>query len=123
MAVIDLDDFKHTNDRHGHPHGDQVLQQVAGVLRESRAGDRAYRVGGDEFVELLPRADAEGMNVLARRLSRSFGQAGLKVSIGISVLRPGEPADILRAEADAALYEAKRRGEAVLSPSRRSRTR
>jgi diguanylate cyclase (GGDEF)-like protein len=110
LAVVDVDDFKHKNDRHGHPHGDQVLQQVATVLRDSRAGDRAYRVGGDEFAALLPRADADDVKVLGRRLNRAFTQAGLKVSIGISLLRPGEPADILRAEADAALYEAKRRG-------------
>jgi EAL domain-containing protein (putative c-di-GMP-specific phosphodiesterase class I) len=80
------------------------------VLRSGRAGDRAYRVGGDEFVVLLPHADADGVQILGQRLCRAMSDAGIKASIGVSALRPGQRADDLRAEADAALYEAKRRG-------------
>ncbi len=110
LAVLDVDDFKFINDRRGHPHGDAVLKRVAEVLREARPGDRPYRIGGDEFALLLAHTDAEGARTLARRLSRSFKDAGIEVSIGVSATRPGQHADTLRAEADAALYEAKRQG-------------
>jgi diguanylate cyclase (GGDEF)-like protein len=108
LAVLDVDDFKLINDRHGHPHGDEVLRRVAAVLRQGRPGDRPYRVGGDEFALLLPQADAEGVRVLARRLSHGLTDVAVQASIGVSTLRPGQTAEALRAEADAALYEAKR---------------
>ena len=110
LALLDVDDFKLINDRQGHPQGDAILKRVAGVLREARPGDRAYRIGGDEFALLLAHTDAEGARVLARRLSRNLTDAGTEVSIGVSALHPGVQADTLRAEADAALYEAKRQG-------------
>jgi|HubBroStandDraft_2_1064218.scaffolds.fasta_scaffold00238_8 diguanylate cyclase (GGDEF)-like protein len=110
LALLDVDDFKLINDRHGHPHGDAILQSVAQVLREARPGDRPYRIGGDEFALSLTHTDAEGAHAVARRLSRSLQDAGIKASVGVSALRPGQQADTLRAEADAALYEAKREG-------------
>jgi diguanylate cyclase (GGDEF)-like protein len=110
LAVLDVDDFKFINDGHGHPHGDAILGRVAAVLRSCRPGDRPYRTGGDEFALLLAHTDAEGARTLARRLSRSLSDAGIEASIGTSALRPGQRADTLRAEADAALYEAKRQG-------------
>jgi len=110
LALLDVDDFKLINDRHGHPHGDAVLQRVAQVLREARPGDRPYRIGGDEFALSLTHTDADGARVIARRLAGALQDAGIKVSIGVSALRPGQQADTLRAEADAALYEAKREG-------------
>jgi diguanylate cyclase (GGDEF)-like protein len=110
LALLDVDDFKLINDRQGHPRGDAILRRVAEVLREARPGDRAYRIGGDEFALLLAHTDVEGARVLARRLSRNLTDAGIEVSIGVSAMHPGIQADTLRAEADAALYEAKRRG-------------
>lgn len=124
LAVLDVDDFKFINDRHGHPHGDAVLKRVAAVLQEARPGDRPYRIGGDEFALLLAHTDTDGARTLARRLSRSFSDAGIEASVGVSAMRPGQlespaagrkspaagGADTLRAEADAALYEAKRQG-------------
>src|SRR3954468_12924329 len=110
VAAIDLDDFKLLNDRHGHAHGDAVLRRAAAVLRHLRAGDRAYRVGGDEFVVLLARTCADGARTAAQRLSGALRDAGVAASIGLSELRPGHEADSLLAEADAALYEGKRRG-------------
>ena len=68
LVLLDVDDFKLINDRHGHPQGDSVLRVVAGVLRSSRPGDRPYRIGGDEFALLLAHTDAEGARTLARRL-------------------------------------------------------
>ena len=110
LVLLDVDDFKLINDRHGHPHGDAVLKRVAGVLRGTRPGDQPYRIGGDEFALLLSRADVEGARTLVARLARDFADAAVEVSMGVSVLRPGTTADTTRAEADSALYEAKRQG-------------
>jgi|GEM_PF-933273 len=110
LVLLDVDDFKLINDRHGHPHGDAVLRRVAGVLRGARPGDRPYRVGGDEFALLLSHADVEGARTLVARLGREFADAAVEASMGVSVLRPGTTADTMRAEADSALYEAKRQG-------------
>jgi diguanylate cyclase (GGDEF)-like protein len=109
VVVFDLDDFKFINDRHGHPHGDAILGRVAGVLRGGRVEDRAFRIGGDEFAMLLPHTDGDGARTIATRLSRAFTTVEVAVSMGISDLHGGESAEDLRAEADAALYEAKRR--------------
>jgi diguanylate cyclase (GGDEF)-like protein len=110
LIAFDLDDFKFLNDKHGHPHGDAILQRVAEVLRAGRVEDRPYRVGGDEFAVVLPHTDGDGANTIAARLARALGRAGIIVSVGVSDLRAGQPAEDLRAEADAALYEAKRQG-------------
>jgi diguanylate cyclase (GGDEF)-like protein len=110
LAILDLDHFKLVNDRHGHPEGDALLKRIAAILREGRSADRAYRIGGDEFALLLPHTDEEGAGTLIHRLSRTLGEAEAAVSIGVAAMRPGETGDELRAEAEAALYEAKRRG-------------
>jgi diguanylate cyclase (GGDEF)-like protein len=110
LALLDVDHFKLINDRNGHPHGDAVLKRVAEILGEARPGDRPYRIGGDEFALSLTHTDADGARILAQRLGSNLKEAGVEVSIGVSALRPGQQADTLRAEADAALYEAKREG-------------
>ncbi len=110
LVLLDVDDFKLVNDRHGHPHGDAVLKRVAGVLAGTRPGDRPYRVGGDEFALLLSHADVEGARILVARLARELAEANIEASLGVSVLRPGTTPDTMRAEADSALYEAKRQG-------------
>ena len=113
LALLDIDDFKFENDRHGHQHGDRLLCELASLLREARAGDRAFRLGGDEFALLLahttePEADVPLARIRAeveRRLS------GVSASIGFSAAVPEdrEPSS-LWGRADAALLEAKRRG-------------
>ncbi|MEA2285663.1 MAG: hypothetical protein QOJ21_1706, partial [Solirubrobacteraceae bacterium] len=110
LAVLDIDDFKFLNDRHGHRHGDELLLRVAGVLRSSRTSDRAFRIGGDEFALLLPGTDVEGSVTALARLQGALATARVTASIGVSSLVPGQDAAALRDEADAALYEAKRRG-------------
>ena len=110
LAVMDLDDFKFLNDRHGHLHGDDLLLRAARLLGDGRASDRAFRIGGDEFALLLPRTDGEGAAVALRRVQQQFTDAHLAVSVGVSVLRSGQDVATLRQEADAAVYDAKRRG-------------
>jgi diguanylate cyclase (GGDEF)-like protein len=113
LALIDLDDFKSINDQHGHAHGDHVLSELARHLRSGRAEDHAFRLGGDEFALLLPYA---GRTEAASRLERirlvvEAGLGGATLSIGITELTEElEDAETLREQADAALYEAKRRG-------------
>ncbi|HEX4670019.1 MAG TPA: bifunctional diguanylate cyclase/phosphodiesterase [Solirubrobacterales bacterium] len=110
LALLDLDHFKLINDRYGHPQGDELLRRVAGVLRDGRSADRGYRIGGDEFALLLLNTDEQGARILIQRLSRTLTEAEASASIGVAQLRPGLSAEELRAQADAALYEAKRRG-------------
>ena len=72
LALLDIDDFKFENDRHGHQHGDRLLCELAALLRESRAGDRAFRLGGDEFALMLAHTSEPEADVpLERVRSRS----------------------------------------------------
>ena len=114
VALVDLDDFKLVNDRHGHRHGDEVLAHVARALGNGRPDDRAFRIGGDEFALLLPDADSLGASTaLARRLDAARrGPNAVSFTAGVAVLAAGSPgeANVLWEHADAALYEGKRRG-------------
>ncbi len=110
LILFDVDEFKFLNDRHGHAHGDAVLRRVAAVLRDGRSSDTCYRIGGDEFAVLMPRTDADGGRSRGRRLARDLREADVAVSLGVAQLLPGQAADVLHREADAALYEAKRQG-------------
>jgi diguanylate cyclase (GGDEF)-like protein len=122
LVVADLDDFKTINDRHGHAVGDDVLREFASVLRATvRETDLAGRWGGEEFLLLLPGADAAGGAQLADRIratlaERSFlGRDGEVVrvtcSFGVAQLRPADDGRELFAAADRALYRAKRKGK------------
>lgn len=121
----DLDDFKKVNDRFGHQVGDELLVQTARRISAGvRDGDIVGRFGGEEFVVVLPGADIEGSEVVARRLIEQFGSRRFQldaelaipqtISIGVATLDPcGQFADVARLleAADAALYEAKGRGK------------
>jgi len=118
VVVADLDHFKSINDQHGHATGDKVLQEAAYRLRKGlRAFEAAYRVGGEEFVILLPGVGADDAVGIAQRTCETIRQtpiAGIEVTmcLGVATTRPGEPFryDRVFAQADAALYEAKRSG-------------
>jgi diguanylate cyclase (GGDEF)-like protein len=119
MIVCDLDHFKRINDTHGHSVGDDVLQEVAYTLRKHlRAFDLAYRLGGEEFLILLPGSDLGRSVELAERLRRRVaadpyaGSVPVTMSFGVSASGQGEPFDYQEvfSEADAALYRAKRGG-------------
>jgi diguanylate cyclase (GGDEF)-like protein len=120
VVLADLDGFKEVNDVHGHAVGDEVLQTFADVLRRTvRDSDVAGRWGGEEFLLLLPGADADGAVQLAERVraalpARRIADAeGLRVtaSFGVAEHRPGSDAEHLLAAADEALYRAKRSGK------------
>jgi diguanylate cyclase (GGDEF)-like protein len=122
LVVADLDDFKSVNDVHGHAAGDDVLREFASVLRGTlRESDLAGRWGGEEFVLLLPGTESEGGVRLAERVraalaERSFaGRDGallqVTCSFGVAQHKPGVGERELFAQADRALYQAKRRGK------------
>ena len=118
MILVDIDRFKQVNDLHGHGAGDRVLRHTAIVIREQlRAFDLAYRVGGEEFLILLPGSDLEEAVVLAGRLCRAVTAEevdGLRVTIscGAAALPRGSTFDFGSTfeAADRALYEAKAEG-------------
>jgi diguanylate cyclase (GGDEF)-like protein len=117
LVVGDLDRFKTINDGHGHAVGDAVLRDVAYRMRKAlRAYDLAYRLGGEEFLIMLPGADREAARHVAETLRRAICDepvAGLPatISFGVSASDPGEFAyDTVFAEADLALYRSKQEG-------------
>jgi diguanylate cyclase (GGDEF)-like protein len=118
VIVADLDRFKAINDARGHGTGDEVLREAADrIRRRLRAFESAYRVGGEEFVVLLPGAGADEATEVAERIREVVcGKpiAGVKVtlSLGVAASSRGDGFDYSDAfkRADAALYDAKRQG-------------
>jgi diguanylate cyclase (GGDEF)-like protein len=124
LMLLDIDDFKSVNDTFGHQQGDLVLIEVGRVLRAlSRDIDEPARYGGEEMAVILPQTDAAGAELLAERMraavagieiERLDGGGRLKVtaSFGVASLPSNaRDKDALIAEADAALYRAKRSGK------------
>lgn len=122
ILAIDIDYFKTINDTFGHLAGDAVLRELSELLSQSsRGGDVVARVGGEEFIVLLPGADNETAGVVAERVMNAVrahafrtmrGHQQITVSIGIACehVRDGHIGGALRARADEALYVAKRLG-------------
>ena len=121
LALIDLDDFHQTNTAHGHAGGDAVLRHLVTVCQlHLRSTDAIARIGGDEFVLLLPETPAADSMSTLLRLQRSLAQRPLPLdetrvpvhfSAGVAQWQAGEPVDALLRRADAALYAAKRVGK------------
>jgi diguanylate cyclase (GGDEF)-like protein len=118
LIVLDLDDFKSINDRHGHPFGDGVLQGVGAELRGSvRGDDTAARIGGEEFALILPGTDGEEAEEVAERVRLAIARLSpegthLSCSSGIAEYPVDAPdADALVQLAEGALFWAKRSGK------------
>jgi diguanylate cyclase (GGDEF)-like protein len=129
LMLLDVDYFKQINDQWGHSVGDKVLCAIGDVIRqEARGGDLVARVGGEEFVVMLPESGVEGAGLMAQRIQERFaqldfasgiGNLNLTASIGITSYTPdqdshqfpaNELVDQLYSQADGAMYEGKRQG-------------
>lgn len=117
LAILDVDHFKNINDEHGHAAGDRVLTELAGLVRRlKRPQDGFFRIGGEEFVLLMPRTDVdeakgelELIAAAVRQKIRVRGRA-VTVSIGLGMREHDRELVPWLARADEALYAAKRRG-------------
>ncbi|WP_305095575.1 sensor domain-containing diguanylate cyclase [Croceibacterium aestuarii] len=118
VVLFDIDHFKHVNDGFGHAVGDEVLVRVAELAqRLVRSDDMVGRLGGEEFVWLLPGVNsAEGARLAERLRDAIHGQSGegglppVTISLGLASRRGDEDAEAILARADAALYAAKNGG-------------
>ena len=123
VLMIDIDLFKHLNDRYGHAAGDEALRQVGQVIARHarRPEDHAVRYGGEEFLVILPQTHAAGAAHIAEALRADiealcipFGQDTLRLTVSIGVAgtvpRGDLPVSALVEAADRLLYQAKREG-------------
>lgn len=110
---IDIDDFKTINDKEGHLTGDKVLQSAAVLLEKiCREGDLIFRVGGDEFLIILPETNKENAEKLVERIRErqlvSPGGRKIELSCGIKAGEKEVSLEALRKEIDAEMYRDKR---------------
>ncbi len=121
LLLVDMDHFKAINDRWGHQAGDAALRRLVGSARGVlRARDCVARLGGDEFALLLPNTDLNGASATGARLQQSVRHADadadagdmptVTLSIGVTLVAPGEALTSAMARADEALYAAKSAG-------------
>jgi diguanylate cyclase (GGDEF)-like protein len=123
--LMDLDNFKLVNDRHGHQAGDATLRDVVQALvGEFRAFDRVARYGGDEFVVILPNADLESATAAATRALERLREtpslhvaSGVSASIGVAQWRSPMTTDDLLKACDVALLRSKREGKGRVTSS------
>ncbi|MHB8491065.1 MAG: GGDEF domain-containing protein [Solirubrobacteraceae bacterium] len=130
-VIADIDHFKEINDRYGHVKGDAVLREIARRLADSvSAFEPVYRLGGEEFLVLLPGHDVAAAREVAVRMWRAVRQADMEgvmvtMSFGVAASFPAEPLDFdaVFARADYALYEAKQGGRDLVRTAAEERER
>ena len=121
LILLDIDNFKSINDRYGHPAGDQVLKEIALILKTFlRANNIAARIGGEEFAILVPGATVKEGEIVANRLrstieNRTFStledEIHVTASFGVTGVRVDDTIDTIFARVDKAMYEAKHNGK------------
>jgi len=129
VIMIDVDNLKSYNDRHGHLRGSFLLREMAGLLAQQvRSWDLVAKYGGDEFTIILPQTPEEGALTAAERLRAAIEDHGfplaapgaITISLGVATFpRDGDRADALIRAADRALYLAKRHGRNRIECARR----
>jgi polar amino acid transport system substrate-binding protein len=117
LAMVDVDYFKSVNDNYGHQVGDEVISNIAKLIKDSiRKVDTVGRWGGEEFLIISPYTQNYGMNISVEKIRRNiqehhFDKVGERtVSIGVANYQKGDTVDSLLKRADDALYQAKRSG-------------
>lgn len=117
LILFDIDHFKHINDTYGHPVGDAVLQELAGLIGANiRPGDLFARWGGEEFVVLASNCSLSGVRLFAEKLrhiidSQIFPTVGhVTCSFGVAEFQPGESPEAFLSRVDEGLYRAKQQG-------------
>jgi two-component system, cell cycle response regulator len=134
VMMFDVDHFKQVNDQFGHPGGDDALRQLADrALRGVRSIDLVARLGGEEFVVVMPETDLRAATMVAERLRASVAgepffihtsgeNKQITISIGVAAARSGDTVDALLQRADDALYQAKNSGRNKVVPQDSSLT-
>ena len=123
LLLIDVDFFKRVNDTYGHPIGDAVLQELAKKLQiETRLHDLVARMGGEEFMIVLPNTNKDQAQVIAERIRLnldrdSWEHTPITVSIGVTTYEPADNLSILFSKVDEALYRSKKAGRNCVSVS------
>jgi len=122
LMMFDVDHFKQVNDQFGHPGGDDALRQLADrALRGVRSIDLVARLGGEEFVVVMPETSLQAAATVAERLRQSVAnepffihasgdRPSITISAGVTTAQPGDTVDTLLQRADDALYQAKNSG-------------
>lgn len=120
FAVLDIDHFKRINDEYGHNAGDKALQIVAQMMsRNIRKTDFLFRIGGEEFVLILPKTPLDSAAPLVEKIRKSVGETNfhfkqqkvnISLSAGLSSMRERDTAESIYERADKALYQAKNSG-------------
>ncbi|KAA0965470.1 diguanylate cyclase [Sporosarcina sp. ANT_H38] len=121
LLAIDIDHFKRINDTFGHPIGDLVLQEVSLILQESkRPHDIVARIGGEEFIILLPETNLEKAFDIAELTRKRFelfewSYTPLTISSGVTMVRQGDTTTTIIRRTDATLYASKNAGRNIVS--------
>lgn len=127
LALLDLDHFKHINDQYGLAVGDQCLRHIGSVIRENiRKDDWLGRWGGDEFVLIMRDIEPKRLRQTLTRLNEALQSSPnpdlpfdmhlmTAISVGATILRPGDTPEALLSKADAALYRSKMEGQGQIT--------
>ncbi|HPG64835.1 MAG TPA: GGDEF domain-containing protein [Saccharofermentans sp.] len=125
ILAIDIDGMKYINDQYGHPNGDDVLRMVASsLICNTKKADSSFRVGGDEFMILVPDCDKKSAIILANKLACAIADTRvpmgdkfekITISLGLSVYEKGMDVSELISSADRKLYKSKRNGKNQVS--------